>query len=54
MVTSREVTSTILIFHNLNGIRASNLDCMDGIKQFPDRLLKLAIVDLPYGVGRRG
>lgn len=28
-----------------------NMDCMDGMKQFPDRFFDLAIVDPPYGIG---
>ena len=28
-----------------------NLDCMNGMKQFPDKFFELAIVDPPYGVG---
>ena len=27
-----------------------NLDCMDGMKQFPDKFFDLAIVDPPYGI----
>jgi len=36
------------------------MDCMDGMKQFPDKYFELAIVDPPYGIkinmnmGRRG
>lgn len=26
-----------------------NMDCMDGMKQFPDNYFDLAIVDPPYG-----
>lgn len=26
-----------------------NMDCMDGMKQFPDKFFDLAIVDPPYG-----
>ncbi len=29
-----------------------NMDCMDGMKQFPDRYFDLAIVDVPYGIAR--
>lgn len=32
----------------LNGFY--NMDCMDGMKQFPDKFFELAIVDVPYGV----
>ena len=28
-----------------------NMDCMDGIKEFPDGYFDLAIVDPPYGIG---
>lgn len=28
-----------------------NMDCMDGMKQFPDKYFELAIVDPPYGIG---
>jgi len=28
-----------------------NMDCMDGMKQFPDKFFELAIVDPPYGIG---
>lgn len=28
-----------------------NLDCMDGMKQFPDKFFDLAVVDPPYGIG---
>lgn len=28
-----------------------NMDCMDGMKQFPDKYFDLAIVDPPYGIG---
>jgi site-specific DNA-methyltransferase (adenine-specific) len=27
-----------------------NMDCMDGMKQFPDRYFELAVVDPPYGI----
>ena len=27
-----------------------NMDCMDGMKQFPDNYFDLAIVDPPYGI----
>ena len=30
-----------------------NMDCMDGMKQFPDKYFDLAIVDPPYGLGDR-
>ena len=28
-----------------------NMDCMDGMKQFPDKYFDLAVVDPPYGDG---
>jgi site-specific DNA-methyltransferase (adenine-specific) len=28
-----------------------NMDCMEGMKQFPDKYFELAIVDVPYGIG---
>ena len=28
-----------------------NMDCMDGMKEFPDKYFDLAIVDPPYGAG---
>lgn len=27
-----------------------NMDCMEGMKQFPDKFFDLAIVDPPYGI----
>ena len=27
-----------------------NMDCMEGMKQFPDKHFELAIVDPPYGI----
>ena len=27
-----------------------NIDCMEGMKQFPDKYFELAIVDPPYGI----
>lgn len=29
-----------------------NMDCMEGMKQFPDKYFELAIVDPPYGIKR--
>ena len=29
-----------------------NMDCMEGMKQFPDKYFELAIVDPPYGIGQ--
>ena len=31
--------------------RIYNMDCMEGMKQFPDKYFDLAIVDPPYGIG---
>lgn len=31
-----------------------NMDCMEGMKQFPDKFFDLAIVDPPYGIGENG
>lgn len=31
-----------------------NMDCMEGMKQFPDKFFDLAIVDPPYGIGIDG
>lgn len=31
-----------------------NMDCMDGMKQFPDKYFELAIVDPPYGIHMDG
>lgn len=31
-----------------------NMDCMDGMKEFPDKYFDLAIVDVPYGIGESG
>ena len=33
----------------LNGFY--NMDCMEGMKEFPDQYFELAIVDPPYGIG---
>ena len=30
------------------------MDCMDGMKSFPDNYFDLAIVDPPYGIGEDG
>ena len=30
------------------------MDCMEGMKQYPDNYFDLAIVDPPYGIGRSG
>ena len=34
--------------------RLYNMDCMEGMKQFPDKYFELAIVDVPYGIGEDG
>ena len=34
--------------------RLYNMDCMEGMKQFPDKYFDLAIVDPPYGIGIDG
>ena len=31
--------------------RLYNMDCMEGMAQFPDKYFDLAIVDPPYGIG---
>jgi len=31
-----------------------NLNCMDGLAQFPDKYFDLAIIDPPYGIGESG
>lgn len=31
-----------------------NMDCMEGMKQFPDKFFDLAVVDPPYGIGENG
>ena len=31
-----------------------NTDCMQGMKQYPDKYFDLAVVDPPYGIGRDG
>lgn len=31
-----------------------NMDCMEGMKLFPDKFFDLAIVDPPYGIGESG
>ncbi len=29
--------------------KAFNMDCMEGMKQYPDKYFDLAVVDPPYG-----
>lgn len=31
--------------------RLYNIDCMEGMKEFPDKFFDLAVVDPPYGIG---
>ena len=31
-----------------------NMDCMKGVKEFPDKYFDLAVVDPPYGIGENG
>lgn len=31
-----------------------NMDCMDGMREFPDKYFDLAVVDPPYGIGMDG
>ena len=31
-----------------------NMDCMEGMKEFPDKYFDLAIVDVPYGIRENG
>ncbi len=38
--------------YELNKIH--NVDCMVGMKTFPDKFFELAIVDVPYGIGEAG
>lgn len=33
---------------------AHNMDCMEGMKHYPDKFFDLAVVDPPYGVGEDG
>ena len=33
--------------------RLYNMDCMEGMAQFPDKYFELAIVDPPYGIGEK-
>ena len=35
----------------INGMTFYNADCMDIMKQYPDKYFSLAIVDPPYGIG---
>lgn len=38
----------------MDNTRVFNMDCMIGMKEFPDKYFDLAIVDPPYGIGRDG
>ena len=31
-----------------------NMDCMDALKEFPDKFVELALIDPPYGIGEDG
>lgn len=31
-----------------------NMDCLEGMKQIPDKFFELAVVDVPYGIGEDG
>lgn len=33
---------------------AYNMDCMEGMKQYPDKYFDIAVVDPPYGIGESG
>ena len=33
---------------------AFNMDCMEGMKQYPDKYFDLAVVDPPYGINITG
>lgn len=37
-----------------NKLKIYNMDCMDLMKQYPDKFFDLAIVDPPYGIGEDG
>jgi site-specific DNA-methyltransferase (adenine-specific) len=34
--------------------RVFNMDCLEGMKEFPDKYFELAMVDAPYGIGEDG
>lgn len=38
----------------MDNTRCFNIDCMEGMKDFPDKYFELAIVDVPYGLGENG
>jgi site-specific DNA-methyltransferase (adenine-specific) len=31
-----------------------NMDCMDAMREFPDKFFELSIIDVPYGIGEDG
>jgi site-specific DNA-methyltransferase (adenine-specific) len=38
-------------YYSHNGITLHNQDCMEAMKEMPDKAFELAIVDPPYGIG---
>lgn len=44
-----EICGTEIDLNNLKSIYL-NCDCMDGMKEFPDKYFDLAVVDPPYGI----
>ena len=48
-----EVCGVEIDFNKQNGYFI-NADCMEGMKQFPDKYFDLAIVDPPYGINENG
>lgn len=40
--------------HEYKNSRVSLLDCIEGMKQYPDKYFDLALVDPPYGIGEDG
>jgi len=49
-----EIIETKIVPEILGTITAYNADCMDIMKQYPDKYFDLAIVDPPYGLGIDG
>ena len=41
-------------FYKQDKLTIYNMDCMDLMKQYPDKYFDLAIVDPPYGIGQDG
>lgn len=39
------------MIHEYKNSRVSLLDCIEGMKQYPDKYFDLAVVDPPYGIG---